>query len=357
MYKPTFVHMESKQIIIFLFLASHVLVYGQKKRYKVQTIAFYNLENLFDTENDPNKLDEYSPIMEIKADREPVFNKKIENMAKAILDIGMEKSNNSPAIIGVAEIENKAVLEHLVNHPFLKPKNYKIVHFNSPDVRGIDVALLYQNNLFKVIDKSKHELKIFDNTTGKRVYTRDQLLVSGYLDHELIHIIVNHWPSRRGGQAKSESKRVAAAKLCKHTVDSLQTINPYAKIIIMGDLNDNPTNRSIKKILNTKQKSNNLKLKELYNPMEMFYKNGLGSNAYRDRWSLFDQIIVSPAFVNKNYNTYQFYKASIVNKDYLLHKTGKYKGYPFRSFSNSTFTNGYSDHLPVCIYLIKQHDE
>lgn len=345
------------RITILLFITGYAQLHGQEKTYKIHTVAFYNLENLFDTENDPNKLDEYSPMMEIKVSRQTVFNKKIENMAKAILDIGAEKSNNSPAIIGVAEIENKAVLEHLVNHAFLKPKNYKIVHFNSPDTRGIDVALLYQNSLFKVIDKSKHELKLFDNTTGKHIYTRDQLLVSGYLDHELVHIIVNHWPSRRGGQAKSEPKRIAAAKLCKHTIDSLQTTNPYAKIIIMGDFNDNPTNRSIKRILNTKQKSNNLKIKELYNPMEMFYKNGLGSNAYRDRWSLFDQIIVSPAFVNKNYNTYQFYKASIVNKDYLLHKTGKYKGYPFRSFSNSTFTNGYSDHLPVCIYLIKKYDE
>ena len=329
-------------------------MYSQKKLYKIHTVAFYNLENLFDTENDPNKLDEYSPIMEIKANKKEVYHNKINNMAKVILDIGQDISHNSPAIIGVAEVENKTVLENLTDHNLLKDKNYKIVHYNSPDVRGIDVALLYQDKLFKLLSKSTHTLKLYNNTTNKRIHTRDQLLVSGFLDDELIHVIVNHWPSRRGGEAKSKPKRIAAAKLSKRIIDSLQVINPYAKILLMGDLNDNPTNRSIKKILHAKKNKQTVKSKELYNPMELFYKNGIGSNAYRDRWSLFDQILLSKPFVNQQYSTYQFYKASIVNKSYLLHKKGRYKGYPFRSFSNNKFTNGYSDHLPVCIYLIKQ---
>jgi hypothetical protein len=292
----------------------------EAKKYKIHTVAFYNLENLFDPINDPDKNDEASPIMEMKANREEVYKKKVHNMARVIADIGAKDTGNTPALLGVAEVENIDVLEHVVNDPLLLTKDYGIIHFNSPDRRGIDVGLLYQKNLFQPISKSSHTLKIFDDSSGKRIYTRDQLLVTGNLDGEKIHVIVNHWPSRRGGEAKSRAKRVAAAKLNKRIIDSLQVIDPYAKIITMGDLNDNPNNASVKETLNAKRKKKNVEFKGIYNPMMNFYKKGLGSNAYRDSWSLFDQIMVTKPFIEEGYDSFKLYKAGIFNKNYLISK-------------------------------------
>jgi len=326
----------------------------EKKKFKVQTIAFYNLENLFDTENDPNKFDEASPIMEMKANREEVYLKKVENMAKVISEIGYEVSKNAPVVIGVSEVENIKVLHDLVNHPYLVKKDYGIVHYDSPDARGIDVALLYQKAIFTPTTTSKHELKIYDDISRKRVYTRDQLLVTGKFDGEIIHFIVNHWPSRSGGEARSRPKRVAAAKLNKSIIDSLQSIDPYAKIFTMGDLNDDPTNSSLKDVLKAKNNIDEVELKGIYNPMENMFKKGLGSNAYRDAWSLFDQILITQPLLERDFSSYRFYKAGIFNKHYLTNKRGRYKGYPLRSFADGGFTDGFSDHFPVYVYFIKE---
>ena len=246
------------------------------------------------------------------------------------------------------------VLEDIVNDSTLLEKNYGIVHYDSPDSRGIDVALLYQKSLFMPISSSAHELKIYDTQTQKQITTRDQLLVSGKLEGDLIHIIVNHWPSRRGGEARSRPKRVAAAKLNKRILDSLQAQDPYAKVIIMGDLNDDPTNPSVKNVLKAKRKRKKVDFKGLYNPFEKFYRDGLGTTAYRDNWSLFDQIIVSKTLLEKDYTSFRYYQAGIFNKNYLITPKGKYKGYPFRSWNDSGFSNGFSDHFPVYIYLIKE---
>ncbi|UKM65807.2 endonuclease/exonuclease/phosphatase family protein [Flavobacteriaceae bacterium GSB9] len=345
---------------IYLFIAIFSLsfhVEAQKKTYKIHTVAFYNLENLFDTINDPKKFDEYSPIMELKTNKQNAYEQKIRNMAKVISDIGKDVSNNSPSIIGVCEVENKTVLEDLVNDSLLIDKDYGIIHFDAPDVRGIDVALLYQKKAFTPISSSRHELKIFDDQNQKRIYTRDQLLVSGKLENDLIHVIVNHWPSRRGGEARSEPKRIAAAKLNKYLIDSLHVIDPYAKIITMGDLNDNPNNKSVKKILKAKNKQEKVPLKGIYNPYMDFYNDGLGTTAYRDNWSLFDQIMVTKPFLEKDFTSFRLYKASIFNKNYLIQDSGTYKGYPHRSWSNSGFSNGFSDHFPVYIYLIRTASE
>jgi endonuclease/exonuclease/phosphatase family metal-dependent hydrolase len=329
--------------------------YAQDKRkFKIHTIAFYNVENLFDTINDPQKFDEASPIMELKFNRGEVYKKKVKNMARVISEIGADLAHNSPAIIGIAEVENRSVIEDLANDDALYAKDYGIIHFDSPDARGIDVALMYQKALFSPIDVSKHELKIYDDLTRKRVYTRDQLLVSGKLDGELIHVIVNHWPSRSGGEARSRSKRIAAAKLNKRIIDSLQAIDPYAKIFSMGDLNDDPTNASLKDVLKTQKNKDKVKLKGLYNPMEGFFRKGLGSNAYRDAWSLFDQIIITKPLLETDYSSFRFYKAGIFNRLYLTNKEGRYKGYPLRSFANGGFTNGFSDHFPVYVHIIKE---
>ena len=341
--------------ITAFFLCCTLTINGQEKRkFKIHTIAFYNLENLFDTINDPNKFDEASPIMEMSFNRQDVYQKKVKNMARVISEIGAEVANNSPAIIGVAEVENRDVLEDLANDPALIEKDYGIVHFDSPDARGIDVALLYQKSLFIPTSKSNHELKIYDDATRERIYTRDQLLVTGMLEGEEIHIIVNHWPSRRGGEARSRPKRVAAAQLNKRIIDSLQAIDPYAKIFTMGDLNDDPTNASVKKVLKAERDKENVKLKGIYNPMANMFKKGLGTNAYRDAWSLFDQILFTKPLLEKDYSSFRFYKAGIFNKQYLTNKKGRWKGYPWRSFADGGFSGGYSDHFPVYVYLIKE---
>lgn len=331
------------------------VIFSQKKTYKIHTVAFYNLENLFDTINDPNKNDEASPMFEIKNNRTQVYTQKLKNLAKVISEIGIEKTNTSPSLLGVAEVENRAVLEDLIQTDILKKKNYGIIHYDAPDLRGIDVALLYHKNVFIPMHHLSYELKLWSDK-GYRIYTRDQLVVSGYLENELIHILINHWPSRRGGEKRSRPLREKAAFLNKRICDSIYKKHPKSKIIIMGDLNDNPTNSSLKKVLQTETNLKKINDTLLFNPYEILYRKGYSTLGYRDNIHLFDQILVNGKFISTHFNSLSFYKANIFNPEYLSTQTGKYKGYPFRSFSYGTFTNGYSDHYPVYIYLIKKTD-
>lgn len=339
--------------LMILFITSEL--FSQQKTYKINTIAFYNVENLFDYENDPLTFDDDRTPEGKDHWTEEIYKAKIANMAKVISEIGSDVTGTTPAIIGICEIENRRVLEDIVNQEPLLQKDYGIIQFDSPDRRGIDVALLFQKKLFTPTNYKAHELLIYaDHDITKRIYTRDQLLVSGMLDGDKIHIIVNHWPSRSGGEARSRPKRIKAAKLNRKIIDSLFSEDPYAKIITMGDLNDDPTSPSVKDILQTKSKRDELKIKELYNPMEEMFKKGLGTLAWRDGWNLFDQTIISSELMKKEYSSYRFYQAGIYNKSYLANPRGRYKGYPYRSFTDSGFTGGYSDHFPVYIYLIKE---
>jgi len=323
-------------------------------QYRIRTIAFYNLENLFDTIDEPDLLDERSPIMEMKGDISKVYWSKIDNMAKVIAEIGTKEAKAPPAIIGVCEIENITVLEDLVKSDYLKKYNYSIVHYDSQDKRGIDVALLYQSRYFKPTKSKSYNVKLYD--AGDRVYTRDQLLVSGILDGEMIHLIVNHWPSRRGGEAKSRPMRMGAAKYNLQMIDSLQKMYESPKIFGLGDYNDDPINASFKEVLKSTGVKKEVKEGGVYNPMEDLFSRGFSTLGYRDNINLFDQIyMTSPVLAKDNdYKTWHFYKANIFNPNYLINQKGRYKGYPFRSFSNSSFTGGYSDHFPVYIYLIRE---
>lgn len=344
-----------KKILILLIFWSSVLVAQEKKEFKVNTVAFYNLENLFDFEDDPLTFDDDRTPEGKDHWTEEIYNAKLKNMAKVIAEIGKDVTGNTPVIIGICEIENRKVVEDLVNQEPLLIKDYGIIQFDSPDRRGIDVALLYQKKIFTPTNYKTHELKIYDNNDPtKRIFTRDQLVVSGMLDGEKIHFIVNHWPSRSGGEKRSRPKRIKAAKLNKQIIDSLFSEDPYAKIITMGDLNDDPTSPSVKKFLKAKKSKENMKLKELYNPMEKMYKKGLGTLAWRDGWNLFDQMILSTELTKKDFSSYRFYKAGIYNPSYLANPKGRWKGYPYRSFGNGSFTGGYSDHFPVYLYLIKE---
>ncbi len=344
-----------KHILCLTILWFHVSLLSQeKKEYNINTIAFYNLENLFDPADDPLTFDDDRTPNGKDRWTQEIYEKKLKNMARVISEIGFDLTKNAPAIIGVAEIENRKVLDDLVNDPLLLSKEYGVVHFDSPDRRGIDVALLYQKALFKPKNTKPYELVMYDNQTNKRVYTRDQLVVSGYLDGDLMHFIVNHWPSRRGGASRSSYKRKKAAQLNTKIIDSLFAMNPYAKIITMGDFNDDPNSPSVKKILDAKSSKKDVGLKGFYNPFAKLLKKGAGSLAWADSWNLFDQIIISQSWLKNEYTSYRFYKAGVCNKKYLTTSQGKYKGYPFRSFANGAYTEGYSDHYPVYMYIIKQ---
>lgn len=346
----------SKKIVLSLLLMTSLYnVYGQEKKYAIRTIAFYNLENLFDTINDPAINDEASPMMELKFNRSKVYWDKIEKLASTIAQIGLEKSKTSPAIIGVAEVENRSVLEDLVKSKHLLKQNYGIIHYDSPDKRGIDVALLYQKKYFNPVFHEVFNPNIYRG--NRKVFTRDQLLVSGYLDDEFIHIIVNHWPSRSGGEAKSRPLREKAAYQNLKIIKKIREKDADAKIILMGDFNDDPINSSFKKVLKTKRKKKNVAKNDLYNPYENMHKKGFNTLAYRDNLNLFDMVLISFPLLDKgerDFSSYKMYQAMIFNKRFLSDTKGKYKGYPFRSFSNGGYTGGYSDHYPVYIFLIKE---
>jgi len=350
--------MSKKTLLILLFSALFTTGFSQKngKKYSIRTIAFYNVENLFDTINDVTKNDEASPIMELKLNKSKVYWDKIDKLSSTIAKIGLDKTNTSPAIIGVSEVENVKVLEDLIASKHLAKNEYGIIHYDSPDKRGIDVALLYQKKYFNPIYHEAFHPKIYKE--NRRIFTRDQLLVSGYLDGELIHLIVNHWPSRRGGEAASRPYREKAAYQNTQIIEKIRAQDANAKILIMGDFNDDPTNSSIKKVLQAKGKKSEINKRDLYNPYEDMFRRGFNTLKYRGKINLFDMILISSPLLDKgekDFSSYKMFKAMIFNKRFLTNKKGKYKGYPFRSFSNGRYTGGYSDHYPVYMYLIKEN--
>ncbi|SDL66446.1 Endonuclease/Exonuclease/phosphatase family protein [Kriegella aquimaris] len=346
--------MKTFRIILILAILSQLGTVAQDSRqYQIRTIAFYNVENLFDTTNDSLTFDDdRTPTGKDQWTEERYWH-KVDHIAKVISEIGSSITATSPDIVGLCEVENRQVLEDLIHHPKLEHKDYGIVHFDSPDERGIDVALLYKKAAFLPTTSASHRLLLINNN-DKRDYTRDQLIVGGLLDDEEIHIIVNHWPSRSGGEARSQPNRIAAAKLNKHIIDSVQRINDIAKIISMGDLNDDPVDDSLKKILKTKGKQKNLEAGDLFNPMEKLFRKGIGSLAYRDKWNLFDQIFFTSHLINTEKNSYSYWKAGVFTKPYLMTTKGQYRGYPYRTYSGGNYTGGYSDHFPVYLYLIKE---
>jgi predicted extracellular nuclease len=342
------------RLLICLLVLISTSLYGQKsKAYTLRTIAFYNCENLFDTVNDSLTFDDDRTPEGRYNWTEERYLKKVENLSKVISKIGYETSKTSPDIIGLCEVENLGVLEDLVQHPNLREKNYGIIHFDSPDERGIDVALLYKKASFIPSSFKSHRLLLFDDM-GEREYTRDQLVVGGTMDQEEVYFIVNHWPSRRGGAAKSQPFRVRAALLNKRIIDSIQKLDLDAKIIAMGDLNDDHIDDSLKKKLKTKGKKDQLDSLSLYNPMEAMFKKGVGSLAYRDKWNLFDQMFFTSNLVTEDRTRLTFWKAGIFAPEFIRTDKGRFKGYPWRTYSGGTYTAGYSDHFPAYLFLLKE---
>jgi hypothetical protein len=321
--------------------------------YRVTCIGFYNLENLFDTLDTPGKND--SEFLPNGSNQYTgfVYKDKLKNLSRVISELGTEMTPDGVAILGVAEIENRSVLEDLAAQAPLKNRNYKIVHEESPDSRGVDVAMLYNPKYFRELSHRVIPV-LLDDDKGGSYYSRDILHVTGILGGiDTLHVFVNHWPSRRGGTS-SIAKRNYAASLCKKAVDSLTALNPNVKIFITGDLNDDPVNESVKDILNAKGKIKEVKTGGLYNPMWDKYKTGDGTLTYNDSWNLFDQTIFSSAFLNKNQKGYFFHSAVVYRKPYLLNKDGRFKGSPFRTYSFGSYIGGFSDHLPVYSFFLQK---
>lgn len=340
-----------KQILVFFLLLMSISLFSQEKKYKVGIVAFYNLENFFDTINDPNKNDEdFLPTGSYHYTGK-VYQDKVRKLTEVLSELGTDISPDGFSLLGVAEIENDKVLVDLVAQPEFANRHLKIVHYDGPDDRSIDPALIYNPKYFKV----KHSEPLFvrmENSDGTLHYTRDVLWVSGLYDGEMIHVFVNHWPSRRGGEEASAPARASAASVSKRVIDSLMKIDPQTKVFVMGDLNDDPTSPSVAKVLGAKGEIKSVKDGELYNPWVDFINRGIGTLAYNDSWNLFDQIILSSGFLKKEQKGFFFHAAHIFNKQFMVTKTGRYKGYPMRTFDGNIYNGGYSDHFPTyCIFL------
>lgn len=336
-------------ITIFLaFLASAALAQNQDRRRQMAGIAFYNLENLFDTI--PNNAEgrdlEFTPGGQKQWDSRKYYS-KLHNLAYAISQFTTPGTPMGPAIIGVSEIENRSVLEDLVSQPELRPWNLQVVHHDSPDARGVDVGLLYNPKMFKLENVTNHRL------TTIKFRTRDQMCVVGRMGGERIAVIVNHWPSRLGGQEQSSPNREAAAALSKQIADSLWRVDPEIGVIIMGDLNDDPMDKSCAKVLGAKRDAEGVGPHEFYNPFWRKLDSGIGTLAYKSQWNLFDQIIISGSLANGPDNRWHFYRADVLNKDFLKDTEGTRQGYPRRTYAAGSFLDGYSDHFPTEILLIR----
>lgn len=282
------------------------------------------------------------------------YRQKLDNVAKVISEMGAQYTKTAPAIVGLIEVENRQVVEDLVKHPTLAKYDYGIIHYNSYDARGIDVAVIYQKRRFTPTNSLKKEIKIFDE--GKRSYTRDILVVTGFLDNEKIAVFMNHWPSRSGGEARSLPKRNAAAVVLKQQMDSVRALDPSTKLFAMGDFNDDPVSASLKNYLKAAWTPKDVNQDTPYlNLMYPLYKKGVASLAYQDAPNLFDQIIVSGNVISdKVGKDYSLYKAEIFAPPYLITKEGNFKGYPFRSWNGDKFTAGYSDHFPAFVVIQRE---
>lgn len=315
-------------------------------------VGFYNVENLFDTINDPRiRDDDFTPQGSNRWNTERYF-EKLDNLAEVLKLLGQEVNPDGLAVIGLAEVENTTVLEDLAAHEKIRDRNYQVVFEQGPDRRGMHVAFFYNPTYFEYVSHNNYPTVVPDRPD---FITRDQLLLTGNLLGERMHFIVGHWPSRVGGEARSRPGRIAKADIARAVIDSIQAAEPGAKVFIMGDFNDNPTDISIRKHLRSKGSRDGIRENELYNPFESFFRRGIGTNAWRDSWSLFDQILFTPSLLNDDYSDFTYLRAEVFNRPFLRQPSGRFQGYPFRSFGGGVYLGGYSDHFPVCVYLIREH--
>ena len=303
------------------------------------SVAFYNLENLFDTKDDPQKLDDDFTPKGFKNWTEKRYTKKLKKLGKVIARIGLKENPQPPALVAVAEVENAKVLEDLTQVKALAKHKYGVVHFDSPDERGIDVGLLYQKDVFTVTKAQTHTVYL-ESEPGQRDYTRDILYVQGTLLGNKVHLLINHWPSRRKGADETSNKRIKAAQENRKIIQTILDNNEDARIMILGDFNDGPYDTSVKDYLVQR---------DLYNPMVFLNTRYQGSLNHRFEWYLFDQIILTSNFMRIHKNNFKYISSNIYNEEYLTEFAGKFKGNPFRTYAGAKYLGGYSDHFPVYI--------
>lgn len=319
-----------------------------KTNKKIITAAFYNIENLFDTINDPTIDDEeFLPTGTKKWDSEKYF-KKLENISTVVSSINKDEL---PEIIGFAEIENRSVLEDLIKTDLLKNGNYQIIHKDSPDSRGIDVALLYRPDEIKYIS---HKFIPFSADYQLEYQLRDILYMKGVLNKkDTIHIFVNHWKSRSGGEKETEIQRISQAQNLRDQVDQILAANKNVKILIMGDLNDGPRNTSIFESL--KANNNSSDYHNLFNLMLSQADAGKGTNAYRNTWTMLDNLIVSQSFLDNNTGfVVQGNTGHIFDADWITFTNNKGEKSPNRTYGGNNYFGGYSDHYPVYVTFVKK---
>ena len=326
-----------------------------QKKYSVYGVGFYNQENLFDTCHDEGKRDyDFLPTGSYKWNAMK-YNHKLNNMSRALADMGTDVLPNiGCAIIGLAEVENSKALDDLIAQPALSARNYQYVHIEGPDRRGIDCALLYNPSLFSV-KNTRLVPYVQKLKKDSAFYTRGFLTVSGTLADENVAVIVCHLPSRF-----SESfYRELGAEQVKAIKDSLLNDDPNCKVFVMGDINDDPIDKSMAGILKGKANIKDVNEGDMYNPWyNILVKEGVGTLLYQGSWNLFDQILVTPNLLNKDdkkdFSSLKLWKNQIFKRDYLFQTEGKYKGSPKRTTAGGVWLDGYSDHLPVVIYLVKE---
>lgn len=343
-----------KTFLTLLMVSVFFAIFAQKP----YMVVFYNLENFFDTINDPETRDEEFTPEGSRKWNTVKYNKKLHNMERVLFDIASVQKTY-PAVIGVSEVETRGVLEDIVSTPKLAPANYRIVHYDSPDRRGVDVGFLYRPDIFKLEGSAEIPFKM---PGQPNFLTRGFVTMWGTIDDEPFFFLVSHWPSRLGGKEASSPKREAAGRAIRLIKDSVLRNNPSTKVVIMGDLNDDATDKSIvdPDCLGAKAKVKDLQTGDFYNPFIDVLKAGMGTLAYQDSWNLFDNIIVSENLVNdkeglrlkksdgSKYNGYIF------RRPYMVQQSGQYRGYPLRTFVGTNFQDGFSDHFPVYIYIGKQ---
>jgi len=326
--------MKKHTFALILFLVAALSLSAQQKE---SCIAFYNVENLYDTINDPMVDDEeFLPQGKNKWTGER-YEKKLRNLARVL-----DSLCSGPSLLGLSEVENEQVLKDLVAHPLLKGKKYGIVHRNSPDKRGIDVALIYRKEAFA--PESVASLRVV--LPGDSGYpTRDILLVSGKLHGHLIHVLVNHWPSRRGGEQESAGKRMAAAGVARKAVDSLFKKFADAQVVLIGDFNDQPSDASLLQGLRAEGESGK---SDLLNLSAALAERGDGSHSYKENWNMLDNLIVSRNFTNRKKGLLLIPgSAAVYRPIWMQDKYARHQGAPYRSYAGPKFIGGYSDHFPV----------
>lgn len=325
-----------------------LIVCGQDKRVKEDfMIVFYNVENLFDIVDNSNTLDdEFTPTGDKQwtSDR---YQKKLDDLSEVFSTID---NKNLPAVIGLCEVENRQVLKDLTSTKKFKKEEYGIVHEDSPDIRGIDVAFLYRKDLFN-LESSK---TVPVNIPSDSITTRDILYVTGKSGTDMLHFFVNHWSSRREGQLETERRRIFAAVTLRKMVDSIFNFEPEAKIIIMGDFNDEPTNNSIHRFLNASNKRKNANGRDLYNLMyDMHNYENLGTYSYKGNWNMLDQLIVSQALIHDKKGLHlDFSDGKIFREEWMIYKNPKIgEETPNKTYGGPSYFGGVSDHLPVYMIL------